>query len=91
MGHLNVIKLSQLFGAFKDCKKEAYAFSMKLDQARNKEKISMGIPWGGGEVGANENVNPKQGRNMHFNMQFKDGEPRGRRRKMSIADQLIGM
>ncbi|KAG5599521.1 hypothetical protein H5410_030891 [Solanum commersonii] len=68
----NMLNLSQLFGVdLKGCRKEAHALFMKLDQ-REKEN-------GLGEsqkVTKENNIVPKEIRNLFFNVNFKDAEPR---------------
>ncbi|WMV26211.1 hypothetical protein MTR67_019596 [Solanum verrucosum] len=80
----NMIKLGQQFGVdFKGCKKEAYTMLAKLDQRREKEA-------GKGEkmktIKSNNDV-PKEVRNLFFDMNFKDGEPRSSGRVLALTNQ----
>jgi len=76
----NMLNLSQLFGVdLKGCRKEAHALLMKLDQ-REKEN-------GSGEshkVTKENNIVPKEIRNLFFNVNFKDGEPRSSGRILTL-------
>ncbi|PHT59904.1 hypothetical protein CQW23_02267 [Capsicum baccatum] len=79
--HLNVIKLGQAFGAaFRGCEKEAYALYMKLDQKRYLKRHAVK----GKSSNSNNNTIPKKLRNLIFDMEFKDGEPRTNGRKLTI-------
>lgn len=80
----NMIKLCQQFGVdVKGCKKEAYALLMKLDQRREREMK----PREGPQANTNNNNIPKEVRNLFFDMNFKDGEPRPTGRALTIAYQ----
>uniref|UniRef100_A0A0V0H5J5 Putative ovule protein n=1 Tax=Solanum chacoense TaxID=4108 RepID=A0A0V0H5J5_SOLCH len=80
----NMIKLGQQFGVvFKGCKKEAYTMLAKLDQRREKEtrkgkKMKT--------IKSNNDV-PKEVRNLFFDMNFKDGEPRSSGRVLALTNQ----
>lgn len=67
-----MITLSQQFGIDLKCKKEAYALLMKLDQRVGKEKKAMEAQSINNEI----SIVPKEARNLIFDMNFKDGEPR---------------
>lgn len=73
----NVLKLSRLFGAaFEGCDKTAFELFLKIDQKReffnqNKEKH---------KKDNNSNNIPKEVRNLAFNVNFRNGEPRSRGR-----------
>lgn len=78
----NMIQLSQKFGVdFKGCEEEAYALLMKLDQRREK-----GNKIGGSIKAANtRNAIPKEVRNLFFDMNFKEGEPRPSGRNLALT------
>lgn len=83
----NMIKLGQQFGVdFKVCKREALLFLTELDQRREKEK-------GQGERGKEEsrletnNTVPTELRNLFFDMNFKDGEPRSSGKMLALTNQ----
>lgn len=80
----NVLKLSKLFGAaFEGCDKTAFELFLKIDQKRELFKQSMGKH----KDDNNSNVIPKEVRNLAFNMNFKDGEPRSRGRLAASSRQ----
>uniref|UniRef100_M1DZ81 Uncharacterized protein n=1 Tax=Solanum tuberosum TaxID=4113 RepID=M1DZ81_SOLTU len=73
----NVLEFSRRFGAaFEGCDKIAFELLMKIDQKRGyldkKEEAT--------KKECNQNSVPKELRNLEFHMNFKDREPRGRRR-----------
>lgn len=83
----NLIKPDQQFGVdFKVCQREALLFLTKLDQMREKEKVQ-------GERGKEEsrletnNTVPAELRNLFFDMNFKDGEPRSSGRMLFLTYQ----
>lgn len=80
----NTIKLTQQFGVdIKGCKEEAYALLMKLDQRREKEmKQGEGL-----KATRSNSIIPKEVRNLFFDMNFKDGEPRSSGR--SLVGELL--
>jgi len=82
----NVLKLSRLFGAaFEGCDKTAFELFLKIDQKREflKQNTEKNIN------GNNSNNIPKEVRNLAFNVNFKDGEPRSRGRKTTSSDQCL--
>lgn len=80
----NMIKLGQQFGIdFKGCSKEAYALLSKLNQRRDNE-IGQGE---GKKVSKAINTIPKEVRNLIFDVNFKDGEPRSSGRILAITNQ----
>ncbi|KAG5610159.1 hypothetical protein H5410_021440, partial [Solanum commersonii] len=69
----NVLKLSRLFGAaFKGCDTTAFELFLKIDQKREFFKQNMEKHINGN----NSNNIPREVRNLAFNVNFKDGEPR---------------
>lgn len=69
-------------------RKEAFALLMKLDQRREKER-------GQGETIKTPNPSstvPKEARNLFFDVNFKDGEPRSKilaERLTTMVDKLV--
>ncbi|KAG5620124.1 hypothetical protein H5410_005342 [Solanum commersonii] len=65
----------------KGCKKESYALLMKLDQRRERE-MKQGE---GSKANRNNIIFSKEVRNLFFDMNFKDGEPRSTVRALTIV------
>lgn len=78
--HLNVIKLSQMFGVFiKGYENQFYSLLIKLEQNRLNEICKVK-----GSSSINNNM-PKELKNLIFDMNFKEGEPRKRGRDLTMV------
>ncbi|KAH0745804.1 hypothetical protein KY285_007461 [Solanum tuberosum] len=81
---LNLLKLSRLFGvSTKRYEKEFYSLIMKLEQNKPRENQKSKDS----SSSSNNNNVPKELRNLIFNMNFKDGEPKIRGRSLTIVEQ----